>query len=67
MLGIDAVRWCVLKQFGLTKYAIVSAYIQTYTNLVSPGAYPDLVSPPYFFDIRGFTGDQFSHLFLKKK
>ena len=32
--------------FGLTKHAIVTAYIQTQTNLVNPGAYPDLVSPP---------------------
>ena len=31
---------------GLTKYANVSAYIPTYTDLVRPGAYPDLVSPP---------------------
>ena len=30
---------------GLTKYANVSAYIPTFTNLGSPGAYTDLVSP----------------------
>ena len=34
------------KYTGLTKYANVSEYISTYTNLVTPGAYPDLVSPP---------------------
>ena len=36
------------KRAGLTKYANVSAYIPTYTDLASPGAYPDLVSPPMF-------------------
>ena len=30
---------------GLTKYANVSAYIPTFTDLGSPGAYTDLVSP----------------------
>ena len=33
------------KYAGLTKYANVSAYIPTFTNLVSPGAYPDLLNP----------------------
>ena len=36
---------------GLTKYANVSAYIPTYTDLVSPGAYPNLVSPPMYVEI----------------
>ena len=45
-------------QFGLTKYAVVTAYIQTETNLVDPGAYPDLVSPPSFFDIAGLAGSR---------
>ena len=31
------------KSTGLTKYANVSAYIPTFTDLVSPGAYPDLL------------------------
>ena len=31
---------------GLTKYTNVRAYIATYTDLVSPGVYPDLKSPP---------------------
>ena len=52
---------------GLTKYANVSAYIPTFTDLVSPGAYPDLVSPSYFFDIRSLICDQFTHLFVKKE
>ena len=30
---------------GLTKYVNVSSYIPTFTNLVSPGACTDLVSP----------------------
>ena len=29
---------------GLIKYANVSAYIPTYTELVNLGAYPDIVS-----------------------
>ena len=36
------------KYTGLTKYANVSTYIPTFTDLVSPGAYHDLVSPSYF-------------------
>ena len=52
--------------FRPTTYAIASAYIQTSTNYVNPGAYPNLVSPPQFFDIRGLTDDQFSHFFVKK-
>ena len=57
------------KYTGLTKYANVSAYtpIPSYTDLVSSGAYADLVNPLSFFDIRGFTNDQYSHLFVKKK
>ena len=42
---------------GLAKYANVSAYIPTYTDFVSPGAYPDLVSPPMFM----------RNLFVKKR
>ena len=34
------------KSTGLTKYANVSAYIPPYTDLMSPGAYPNLVNPP---------------------
>ena len=30
---------------GLTKYANVGSYIPTFTDLVSPGVYTDLVSP----------------------
>ena len=33
---------------GLTTYVNVSAYIATYTDLASPGAYPNLVSPPMY-------------------
>ena len=33
---------------GLTKYANVSAHIPIYTNVVIPGAYPNLVRPPMF-------------------
>ena len=37
------VQYC--KCTGLTKYANVSAYIPTFTDIVSPGTYTDLVSP----------------------
>ena len=33
------------KYTGLTKCVNVSAYIPTFTDLVNPGAYADLVSP----------------------
>ena len=33
---------------GLTKYANVSAHIPTYIDLLSPGAYPELVGPPMY-------------------
>ena len=42
---------------GLTNYANISAYILTHTDLVSPGAYPDVESPPMYV----------WNLFVKKK